>query len=880
MAIVSHPFLSEGVEARGYQIGALKACLSASTLLVMPTGFGKTAVEWMAMAEFLRKGSGKILLVAPTTGLVDQQVRMAHEFLNFDNDLIKAYTGAKTPAQRQPIWEAARILMATPQVIRNDAQNGAIDLKEVDLLIFDEAHHATGNHAYAVVGDLYKASNEKAHVIGATASPGTTESQILEVASRLGIEHLEVHKKDSPYLSPYKVDMNIERHLLNLPQMLNELINPIQEHQAKEAQHLRDLGFLAPTNYLSSAHIEEAHKRASTAIRKRDVRGYDAARRISDLRRLHITLDLLKTQGLKAALSFIERAEEDGREGSRGTNRFIAIQAIHDFKNSAKVMEEIHPKPDYVAKLVENQTRNSDSKILIFTEYRDTVELLCHRLNSIEGVIAERFIGQSGKGKRAGMNQKQQLEQLNKFRDGQINTLVATSVGEEGLDVPAADLVILYEPVPSAVRAIQRRGRTARQREGSVHILIAKNTRDEFVQSAAEKREEKMYTLLDRLARRGRLPTKAPASGNVVYEFEIRNGEELQPAAEFWNQEKQRLTPQKTIEVSSEAVAQKPPQSRGPPVIPPAQKRPRAQMGLEQFLVPSEEETKQQEAKKPVNNPAIPIQKREVKDWGVILDSSRGQVELVQARNEKTPIQVDFRESSTTFCAHLRSLGVEFEFKHMPNGDIRISDRVLIERKSARDLVNSIIDGRLLAQIRRLKASAQRPLLLVEIGEGHSDAIHPNAVHGALAHVTLDLGVPVMMTKNALESAYFVSVAQKRELDLLEKLSEYSRRHSITSQDEEKQISKSIEAAKKEVEAIKQQLEEEGPLAKRWRNMLAKQRIQVLAAIPGLGQKRAASLIDSFSDIAGVFAASEEELAKATGIGESSAREVYRILHD
>ena len=84
--MISHPRLKDGVEARAYQLDAAKECLSGSTLLVMPTGLGKTAVQWMAMAENL-EGDGKIVLVAPTTGLVAQQASMAKDFIDIDEDL-------------------------------------------------------------------------------------------------------------------------------------------------------------------------------------------------------------------------------------------------------------------------------------------------------------------------------------------------------------------------------------------------------------------------------------------------------------------------------------------------------------------------------------------------------------------------------------------------------------------------------------------------------------------------------------------------------------------------------------------------------------------------------------------------------------------------
>ena len=239
MAVVVHPFLNDGVNARAYQMMALRNALAASTLMVMPTGFGKTAVEWMAMAEALRLNTGKILLIAPTTGLVEQQQRMARDMLKLEPQLIQTYTGDIAPAKRPPVWNKARIVMATSQVIRNDAMNELIDLSEVSLLIVDEAHHGTGKHAYAQVGHLYREAHDHAPlVLGATASPGSTEQNIMEVIRTYGFDCLDVSRKEDPMLQPYAVDMSTVPHRLPLPNTLTILLQPLKDHFEQEAKHL------------------------------------------------------------------------------------------------------------------------------------------------------------------------------------------------------------------------------------------------------------------------------------------------------------------------------------------------------------------------------------------------------------------------------------------------------------------------------------------------------------------------------------------------------------------------------------------------------------------------------------------------------------------
>ena len=592
MATLLHPNIKGGIEARAYQLRAAKDALSSSTLMVMPTGFGKTAVEWLAMVEYFDR-DGKIVLIAPSTGLVHQHAQMVREKLDIAEDKICILTGDIKPEKRPALWQDAKLILATPQVIRNDSRNGIINLSEVALLIVDEAHHAAGSHAMAEVGDIYLEARMDGLVLAATASPGVKEEKILEIIQRLGIDRLHLANREDDLLKPYASEMNIEEHRFDSPPLLLELITPLVLLEEEEAEILMRGGFLVGNQRVTTATIEEAHRRASAAIRRGDKRGYDAAKKIADLRRLHRLIDLLRSQGVLCARAYLDRAEDEGRS-SRKTGRFLGLPQVHLLRQRIEKMDEIHPKPALVQRSIrQSLRRNPEGRIIVFTEYRDTVDILCNLLSADSRLKVGRFVGQTTKGTRTGMSQKKQLEQLSRFREGELNILVATSVAEEGLDVPNADRVILYEPVPSAIRAIQRRGRTARQRSGDVHILIANGSRDEFVQRAAAAREAKMHKTLNRIIRQARLPRRTPPGGHILDRFTIQDDKSEISAEEFIDRECKRLLTRPAA-VQEEVIVQK---SKTTSPAFPISSRPRSQMGLEAFVdyeSPVDKDTKKQ----------------------------------------------------------------------------------------------------------------------------------------------------------------------------------------------------------------------------------------------------------------------------------------------
>ena len=854
MAQVIHEFLREGVDARAYQLRSLERILTFSTLMVMPTGFGKTAVQWMAMAEFLRNGASKIILIAPTTGLVEQQANMAREHLRLDEDYIVTYTGSTAPDRRKELWERATILMATPQVIRNDVTNGIVDLTQVDLLILDEAHHATGNHAYAQVGTMYQRQNPGGRVLAATASPGSTMRTITEVQRNLNTNNLDLSKRQEPLMQPYDVDMDIHVHRLQIPDALATLLLPIKLHFDEEVTRLKRLGFLPPKEHIGTRDIEKAQQSASRAIAQRDVRGYDAARRVADLRRLHILMNLLQTQGTSVAKDFLDRAEEEGRSG-RKTNRMLALPVVHQLRLALNDIDELHPKGSLVESLVRQEVQTKpEGKVLIFTEYRDSVHRLAKRLDAFEELKPDVFIGQSSRGTQKGMSQKEQLAQLERFRSGEINVLVATSVGEEGLDVPAADLVVLYEPVPSAVRAIQRRGRTARQRAGSVHMLVTNDTRDAYVHRASEQQEANMHRLLERLVDQRTFKQSFTQNDEALSAFRVREDDQEQPAKTFLDR----------------AIAEAPKVEKEPEEpTPPQRKAPRRNDRVAAPLTPDQLRSKQQANIFDFHSHPTILTPISDEQAAVVLNAAdREIVSLNSVQGNGKSIQIDHREGKSTLPGYLSGLGFDITLTQLPWGDLRLSERVLIERKTARDLLASIKSGTLLEQCRSLKASAARPLLLIETGGDASYGLHPNAVLGALAHITLDLGLPVMMVKDAKEAAHFIAVATRREHDALERLHAYAAEHEVGEED----LQDALEQARRALDDLVEHPKEPHPWFDSALQHLERCHAHVIEDLGPMdeGLMRIASALSP--DTGALFALQEDELVERTGCSQEMAR--------
>ena len=769
------------VEAREYQQKIAASCLEGPTLVVLPTGLGKTVVALIVIDGILGRsdeeasvGGGKVLMLAPTRPLVEQH----REFLErtLEGVTVAAFTGGLSPEERGGIWASSRVIVSTPQVVQNDLLTGRYDLRGVALVVFDEAHRATGNYSYVHVAELYlqqrRAAGKEPLTMGTTASPGSTAEAISGVCCNLGISRTEVRTEEDPDVKPYVHCIETRWRVVDLPPEQKEVVKALKNIRDRLIVDLQNGGFLERGVNVSTKAILEARERIQEAIERcRRIGpsgpGADREDEVSCLIRLSMVqaqimtvvhaLELAETQGPEPLRAFVSRLKDrtNPQTWSRSTEDLLNDNAMQEVIALADELVGHHPKVQGVKDVLADQLSiKADSRVIVFAHYRDTADVLIRELLSVEGVRPCRFVGQADRGDDRGLSQKQQGEILDKFRAGTFNVLVATSVAEEGLDIPSTDMVVLYEPVASEIRSIQRRGRTGRARTGRVELMLTRGTRDESAYWAARAKEKRMRAEIEHLK-------------DGLGEMAARP---------------RRPSARQTVPEARAVEAQFP------------------------FA-------------------------RTVPENGVRKDGPAA---------EGLAIVVDNREVPTAVAMELGRLGAKIDAQQLEVGDYVLSERVAVERKMTRDFLDSLVDGRLFSQLSALRSAYARPLLVIEGEDMQSDrAVSPAAIDGAIGSIVVDLGIPVLRTRDSRETAALLVRIARRER---------AERHDI---------------------AVRK--------GKARGNLRARLRL-IVEGLPNVSATLSDRLLAHFGTAHAVMDASVEQLQEVRGVGPLTAVAIYRIL--
>ena len=515
---INNEFLKvENLEFRQYQLAIANKCVNKNSLVVLPTGLGKTIIAVLIAAKILEISppNSKIIIMAPTRPLINQHYDTFLEFLTIPESQFCVLTGKISPELRPSHFADHQILFFTPQTLRNDIVSKKYSLDKVCLMIFDEAHHASGDYAYTLLSDEYVEQNPDGTILALTASPGASKGKINELCKNLYIPSNNIHirvRKDSDvkqYIKPmdiYKIGVNLTSLMEDVRKILHNLLE-------ERLQYLSRMGFIniksipLHQKIIRKDLLELNRKLVSIISGEREKTGAYKALSINaqGLILFHM-LELVEQQGLDVLLKYLDKLRKDARKrNSSKANRILAsdsrIRRMHlelqkrdDFEPNTL----IHPKFLILKNiLLDELNKKSDSRILVFVKLRASVKNIADRFKSILVIKAVRFVGQATKSKEdKGLSQTEQLEILKKFKKGEYNVLVSTNVAEEGLDIAECDLVVFYDIVASEIRLIQRKGRTARHREGRVIILYCRNTKDEVYLRIALSRLKRMQTNL------------------------------------------------------------------------------------------------------------------------------------------------------------------------------------------------------------------------------------------------------------------------------------------------------------------------------------------------------------------------------------------------
>lgn len=751
---IDHPLIkSDSIEARLYQqVLAADVLKKGNTMIVAPTALGKTIVATLVAADRLEKvKNSKILVLAPSKPLAIQHESTFKEFLTVPCSSI---TGAVKTDERVKRWEESQIICATPQTVESDLLKGRYSLKDVSLVVFDECHHGVGSYSYVYLASRYVKESKFNLILGLTASPGSDKEKIKEVCDNLYVQNIVVKTEEDYDVRPYFNPVAIDWVRVKMSSELEKIKKHVDKALKVRLKGLKNMGIIRTVS-VNKTDILRARGRVQSAIARTvnpKKECFQAISILSAVINIQHSQELIETQGVVTFNKYVARLRKKKTKAAKSLIQDPNFgKAIYLAREAEKHGLE-HPKLKKVTDIIkkelgqngqtklqsERYVKDADqksSKIMVFTQYRDSLEMIHQKLEK-EGIKSAKFFGQASRDGEKGLTQKEQKEIIKAFKIGEYDVLLSTSVAEEGIDIPAVDLVILYEPVPSEVRMIQRRGRTGRKRSGRVKVLITNGTRDEGYYWASINKERRM--------------------------------------------KRQLIDPGVLEELNSNAI-----------------------------------ERMENEKRVKVLDPA--------------------------PKKEELPVVfADTREGNSKVIRHLSEMEIDVKVQAMAVGDYQVSDEVVIERKTAKDFVDSIVDKRLFKQARSLMEEFKRPLIILEGDDLYNGMINPNAIRGSIASIALDFGISIIPTRNAQDTAAMI------------------KRIAIREQSGEKTPIQ-IRTDKKPVNLWEQQL-------------------FIIESLPNIGPVNAKNLLEHFGTVANIINASESQLQEVEGIGKKTAANIRKVV--
>jgi ERCC4-related helicase/dsRNA-specific ribonuclease len=509
----------ERVKLRSYQQEMLHESMKRNVIVAMDTGSGKTHVAIARIqAELERSQPGKLVwFMTPSRPLSEQQCRVLQQHLPAYH--VKSLTGADDTDKwtDKHLWRdfltGVHVVVGTPAVLVDALTHAFVYISDLSLCIFDEAHRCTKNHPMnMVLQDFYHPAKLKGkeipHILGLSASPVQNRN-----ASKTGLAAVEANL-DAITITPKRFRGELETHV-NLPELIRvdydeNVLGPQESALCKKL-------FQEVTNYdlENDPYVLELQEDHQAKLRLMKVYEKGKTYTTEQLQTLMNRAEhIFKQLGIPTAEWYVYTCLHRHLEGRQNGSSLIddlesrerrhlegIIRRILSASTGMEISQpDIASASDKGKRLHDILLQNAKTGLrsIIFVEQRATVVALAHMLRTpalSKLYNIGTFVGNSGHSSRKTLlcdlvDLRTQDQDLQAFRDGKKNLMIATNVLEEGIDIPVCNGVICFDLPKSLISFVQRKGR-AREVDSKYILFVARGDLDADP-SKWRKLEEKM----------------------------------------------------------------------------------------------------------------------------------------------------------------------------------------------------------------------------------------------------------------------------------------------------------------------------------------------------------------------------------------------------
>ena len=495
--------MPEGRELRDYQRElAAPGMEGVNYIVCAPTGTGKTLIASMVVASHLvKRPDDKVLFLVNKVPLAEQQCQEVKQYIpDLQAQFITGDSGIQLSLVQ--LLRDNNMVVCTDGVFLNELKTSLLSsaerlsLNDISLLIIDECHNAKKNSPYAMIMEQYvkvkmESGDSQAlpQVMGLTASPGAGENPQGEVEKTLehllnlcalldargGIRVVKDHKVELVHFSnqPDFDLLKTKQRSASDPflQLLHSTMKTL------ESWVIQNFDISCPHGRQHQAYENWVVSQRQQSELRYGVQERDLRVALNHLQCYYNSLKMYLDLNQDDALAILREKITMTTEDKATHSELLFQQIFSNFNDQANLISSIeNPMLVRLRQLLEKQFEELPStQGIVFATTKDTAQRMCHWLQGIpqlKDVIKPAVVTGQSKEEIGGMTLQKQRSTIEKFRDINLNLLVATTVLEEGLDVAACNLVVRYNHVTNEIARVQAQGRARAKGSRCYAIMV------------------------------------------------------------------------------------------------------------------------------------------------------------------------------------------------------------------------------------------------------------------------------------------------------------------------------------------------------------------------------------------------------------------------